>query len=573
MNANEKTTFENLVSHMTQGERAQLLSKMRPLEGDSEKSDFESKKNSELEGDGVRLDEKLRGESIIYRFILWLRSVFSSTSSEEIYNADRVMSLYRRLNHEFPGLLDFRDKLLLGVFYEKLVELKKAADFFKPYLNEINLNPGAFFVYLGSFLVPEVTQRMNDEVDPNSFPLEREVTNELRISLLRKMDDILKEIPANNRAELYQCIVSVEWLSQFAKLPFERFISGFSGVITNSQVARFETVGAELSAFARILCNGKRIPSEALESIYLFSANEIVVASSAATDDNSRAKEFMDKASSFVAIIHGFITTVPLRLVNKVVFKNIQWQPEQFSGAEDWFVKFKEQWKRLFEQQWKRWLRAKRKSQMSMQLLENFKIDDIPLLPDRPWAEMWGGIPFRFENTAGFLYWFVSKKMHYASEPLKILLLEGQFINKENKVEFSETLNSLDETSRAMYDMAESLSRTGQTGLVFDKLAADHLRTLPAQSKIDSLIAENETKVQKMRDTFCSCVRTMKKILDGVFGEKRDSVYEGISNLASVRGGDNAEFRSKLLESQRQFEAAFSVLKELEQIDVPLETK
>ena len=62
MNANEKTTFENLVSHMTQGERAQLLSKMRPLEGDSEKSDFESKKNSELEGDGVRLDEKLRGE-------------------------------------------------------------------------------------------------------------------------------------------------------------------------------------------------------------------------------------------------------------------------------------------------------------------------------------------------------------------------------------------------------------------------------------------------------------------------------------------------------------------------------
>ena len=131
MNANEKTTFENLVSHMTQGERAQLLSKMRPLEGDSEKSDFESKKNSELEGDGVRLDEKLRGESIIYRFILWLRSVFSSTSSEEIYNADRVMSLYRRLNHEFPGLLDFRDKLLLGVFYEKLVELKKAADFFQ----------------------------------------------------------------------------------------------------------------------------------------------------------------------------------------------------------------------------------------------------------------------------------------------------------------------------------------------------------------------------------------------------------------------------------------------------------
>ncbi len=393
------------------------------------------------------------------------------------------------------------------------------------------MNPGAFYVYLGSFLVPEVTQRMNVEVDPNNLPLDREVTNELRSSLLRKMDDVLKGIPADNRAELYQCAVSVEWLSQFVKLPFDRFISGFSGTITNSQVARFETVSAELNAFARILCNGKKVPSEALESIYLFSAKEIVVASSVATDDDSRAKEFMDKASSFIAIIHGFITTVPLRLVNKVVFKNIQWQAEQFSGAEDWFVKFKEQWKRLFEQEWKRWIRAKRKSQMSMQLLENFKIDDIPLLPDRPWAEMWGGIPFRFENTAGFLYWFVSKKMHSASDPLKTLLLEGQFVNKENKVEFSETLNSLDEASSAMYDMAESISRTGQAGLVFDKLAADHLRTLPAQSKIDSLMMEQETKVQKIRDTFCSCVRSMKKILDGVFGSSIKSTIISISNF------------------------------------------
>ena len=571
MNANEKTTFENLVSQMSQGERAQLLSKMRPLEGDAEKSDFEPKKNSEFDGDGIRIEEKLRGESIIYRFILWLRSIFSSTPSEEIYNSDKVMFLYRRVNHDFPGLLDYRDKLLLGVFYEKLVELKKAADFFRPYLNEINSNPGAFYVYLGSFLVPEVTQKMNSEVDPNNLPLDREVTNELRSSLLRKTDDVLREIPANRRAELYQCAVSAEWLWQFTRLPFDRFISGFSGEITNSQVARFETVRAELVAFARILCNGTRIPSEALESIYLFSAKEIVVATSTATDDGSRAKEFMDKASSFIAIIHEFITTVPLRLVNKIVFKNIQWQPDQFSGAEDWFVKFKEQWKRLFEQQWKRWLRAKRTSQMSTQLLENFKIDTVPLLPERPWAKMWGGIPFRFENTAGFIYWFVSNKMHSASEPLKILSQEGQFVNKENKVEFSDILSKLDEASNSMYDMVENLSRTGQTGLVFDKLAADHLRTLPAQSKVDSLIVEHEAKVQKIRDSFCSCVRAMKKILDGVFGEKRDSVYEGISNFASIQGSDNAEFRANLLESQRLFEAAFSILKELEQIDVPLD--
>ncbi|MBR5096252.1 MAG: hypothetical protein IK094_03995 [Treponema sp.] len=563
------STFERLVSLISEDERKDLLDKMRPLEGDPDSRSLESVKDPSMRADEIVLEENLKQESIIYRLILWLRSILTSTTTQQLYNDDKIMSLFRKLNREYPGLVDYRGALLLGIFYEKLLELRKAADFFRPYLDVIYENIGGFYVFLGSIVAPEVTQRMNSEVDPMSLPIDREVTGELRASFLRKMDDVIKEIPSHRRAYLYQCAASVDWLYQFTRLPFERFVSAFANGLSDSQVARFESVTSELNAFSKVLCNGKSMPAEAFESIYLFSAKKMVPASSEAKDEDSRAKEFMDKANSFFTIIHMFINSVPLRYVNKVVYNNIQWQPEQFSGAEDWFAKYKDHWKKLFDEQWNAWLKEKRRVGLNKRLKENFDIESVPLLPDRPWAQMWGGIDFHYENTAGFLLWFVSKKQNEVVEPLKILLLEGQFVNKDNRAEFANTLNELSQISSRMYSFEEDISNKGQTGMVFEKLASEHLRTLAAQSKIDTLIIEKEAIVKSTKNSFCDQARSVLNILNGVFAEKKDTRYDGIQNLASIQGSQNANFRASLMKSKTVFAAALDVLKELEQIDIP----
>lgn len=563
------TTFERLVSLISEDERKALLEKMRPLEGDPDSRSLESVKDPAMNADEIVLEENLKQESLLYRLILWLRSILTSTAAEQLYNDDKIMALFRKLNREYPGLLDYKGALLLGIFYEKLLELKKAADFFRPYLDAIYENIGAFYVFLGSIVVPEVTQRMNEDVDPSRLPLDREVTVELRSSYLRKMDDVIKEIPPHRRSFLYQCAASVDWLYQFTRLPFERFIGAFSNGISDSQVARFETVTGELNAFAKVLCNGKTLPAEAFESVYLFSAKKIVPASSEAKDDDSRAKEFMDKATSFMTIIHMFINSVPLRYVNKVVYNNIQWRPDQLSGGEDWFARYKEHWKKLFDEQWASWLKEKKKAGLNKHLQESFGIDKVPLLPDRPWADIWGGVTFHFENTAGFLNWFVSKKQDEVLEPLEILLLEGQFVNKENRAEFANTLNELSQISSSVYNLSEDLAKTGQTGMIFEKLASEHLRSLAAQSKIDTIIIEKEAFVKASKNAFCNCSRSILNILNGIFAEKKDTRYDGIQNLASIQGGQNANFRASLMQSQKVFAAALDVLKELEQIDIP----
>ena len=112
----DPTTFERLVSLISEDERKALLEKMRPLEGDPDNRSLESVKDPSMNADEIVLEENLKQESIFYRFILWLRSLLTSSTAEQLYNDDKVMSLFRKINREYPGLVDYRGALLLSIF-------------------------------------------------------------------------------------------------------------------------------------------------------------------------------------------------------------------------------------------------------------------------------------------------------------------------------------------------------------------------------------------------------------------------------------------------------------------------
>ena len=561
-------TFDRLVSSISDSERKILLDKMHALAGDPTTQEMESEDREES-GDLISIEDKLKAESIFYRFIVWLRSVFTNSTKEEVYNQDQVMSLFRKVDHSYPGLLDYKSGYLLSIFYQKLGELKVAAEFFRPYLEAAYENPGAFYVFLGSIICPEVTQEMDEQVDPYSLPLTREVTGELRSSFLRKMEEIIKNIPSHKRSYMYTCVTTIEWFYQLLKLPFDRFKNSFAQGIVDSYCCKFEVCSSELSAFSKVLCNGGPVPEEAITSLYLFSSNKIIPIDSEATDDDGRMKEFMDKATANISMIHMFVKTVPLRQVCRIAFNNVQWSPENFRGAEDWFVKYKEHWKKLFEQKWESWLRDKKKAMINSQLSSVFELEDFPMLPHRPWTQMWEGIPFHFEYTSGFIFWFMEQKYNEAVQPLKMLLLEGAFDNKDNRQEFANTLNDIMQVSNDVHQVNEDLSSMGQIGLVFDKIAANHLRTLQAQSKIESTMLNLEASVQNIKKNFCNDCRSIVKIVDGALGDRKDTRYDGVSNLNMLKGFGNATFKQNLKDSKDLFAAALDMIRELEPIDLP----
>ena len=154
----KKDAFDRLVAGLSSEDRAEMLyninKNLSPTVELTENSTTDSSAN-------VSLHTKYAQESFFYRLILWFRSLLCKKNVESIYNDDIISALARRVNKNHPGLINHRIKVIDSIFYNRLKDLKEAADFFKPYFQNIKDNSGEFYVFLGSFIIPEMVAEIN----------------------------------------------------------------------------------------------------------------------------------------------------------------------------------------------------------------------------------------------------------------------------------------------------------------------------------------------------------------------------------------------------------------------------
>jgi hypothetical protein len=566
----QKNSFDELVAGINADERRFLLEKLK--QGVTDVSVQNMKMSGEDVSDNRSVQSMIKEESVIYRFILWLRSVFTRETEEEIYNRDLIAGVSHKINKIHPGLLDYQHMLLQSLFYEKLKELKQCADFFKPYIAVMNDNTGEFYAFLSTFIAPEIADSINREADPYSIPFDRLLTNELRTSLLRKLDTAMRDISPGSKQTLYSAVRSIEWLRQFTALPYLHFISQFTAIISDSYTCPFSNAETDLPSFARVLSNGLPVSNEVLEALFLFQRRKSVTTLELDADSEKALKEFLKKSVSTFSMIQMFITTVPVITIGRIVFKDYGWQAESFGGAEDWFVKFREHWKKVFDERWESWLRDRKKNQLSVVLSSNFGLRGFPELPYRPWADLWGGVPFSCEMTAGFLAWFKANRYSGVMSVLTILMVEGAFINNENRTEFSEAVNDFAAANQKIESFVDSIAPEGNVGAAFDKIASEHIRSLKGQARIDSLILNAEAGIHEIDVSFCKQCRVIENIFHGILDAVKDKHYESIQNLMTIRGQENRAFRDKMAEVRNILKNAQQLLAEIEPLDLPHQT-
>lgn len=567
MNENQhRGSFDELVAGISSDERKYLLAKINQ----NREHSFPLVQPAREETDGFTLDIKLNSESFLYKLFLWIRFLVSKKHRLEIYNNDLIRTLARKINKNHPGIVDMQNGLILSLFYEKLKELKNAADFFKPYFNIFNENPGKFYVFMSTFIAPEIASSINAEADPYSVPFEKEGTKEVRSSLLKKMEGILKDIPQKSRAVMYDAVKSLNWLKRFSELPYMHFLAQFTAIVSETYTCPFTNAQTDFNALASVLSDARSIPNEALEALFLFPQRKGGATVELDQDTEKSMREFLSKSAAGISMVQMFISTVPFFALGKVIFSDYDWQIETFGGAEDWFVKFKEEWKIVFDERWESWLRDRKKSQLADVLMENFGILSFPELPYRPWANLWGGVPFRCEMTGGFLYWFATVKYEEVMGVLNVLVLEGVFLNNDNRAEFSEAMNKFAEINHQVQLFGESLNEKGSVGSVFAKLIADHVRTLKGQNMVNSIILNAETSVRGWESSFCDCCRTIEKVLAGILDdEKTDKKYESIQNLMTIKGRENRAYRDNLQAEREVLLESHKILAEIEPLDLP----
>ncbi len=562
----ENNSFDRLVTGLSDSERKDLLEKMQAGAGSQNTASMHSVDDYVELGNFA---EQIKQESIFLRIWLWLKSIFTNSGVEELYNERKIAYIARRLNKTAPDLIDYGREIILSSFYNKLVELKLCADFFRPYLAAIDDNDGDFYVFLGSFMMEQVTQEMDKNVDPYSNSIEVGAKPEVRMGLLRKMDDILSTISQNERRGMYAAVRSVEWIKNFCHINFTRMMNYFTSLTDGVNTCSFGSIAGELGDFAKVMCNGIPVQEAVLEALYLFSIKKRHVIADE-TPGATPAREFIEKAHAQLSMIDMFIQTVPLKLLCCVVFNDVNPNIGTFTGGEDWYAKYKAKWKKLFDQKWSQWSNDCKKENLRHSLTMNFKLENFPVIPNRPWKKMWGsGIHFRYELTGGFLLWYFKETFQTHELTLKTLMLEGDFVKKDNRVEFTDSFNALVQVSIDLANFGRRVSDAGDIGVLLGKLGEEKMRTIQGAQKAESVMRSAESDMASIIIHFGDAVRIIELCLAGVFGERTDSRYDGLTNLNHVQGHQNEEFKVKLKEARESLGNALEMLKELEPVDGP----
>jgi len=569
-------TFDRMVSGISREERKSILEKLQ----NQELQDFpaESIENSinedvSFDEDTPDLETSLKKESIFFRFWLWFKALVKSDSVQNVYNNELVAEMAKKLSKNIPDLIDYRRRYLLAMFYNSLVEMKHCIDFFKPYVELYEENDGAFLILLGSIIMPGVDSQIETEVDPYTMPFDRQITGELRVSLIHKMDDILKDLPAKERAIMYSGARSIEWLKHFVKLPIENFLSKFSPGFDGTYCCNFGTIDSELAQCARILVKGYKISNAVLEALYLFSVRNKSEELSELDSNSGGAAEFIQKANTELSMINSFITNVPLNTVGCIVYNNARWIAEPFGGGENWFVKFKSQWRKVFDSRWESWVRDCKKEKLRVRLQEYFALSSFPQFPYRPWKDVSTSLTFRYELTLGFLYFFYNNLYNEYLKPLKVVLLEGQFRQKDNQSEFAEQLNVLSTLNQEIKGLCEKLKESGEYGSIFAQFENRGLFNTQAEMQVDAVLNDMESAVSIIIRKFGNACRILGMIVAGVLGQSLDTRYDSLLNINTVHGHENKIFRQELNETQSGLIHVLEMLTEIEAIDVPVLAK
>lgn len=561
---NKKSSFDKLVAGLSSDERNAMLNNIN--RNASPSVQFSEEENRVPEKN-ITLRIKLRGESVFYRFILWIRGIIEKKNPEKIYNDDVLNALARRINREHPGILEYRNHNLDSVFYERLKMLKESADFFKPYFAFMEDNPGDFYVFLSSFVAPELAEKINSEADPFTLGFDSSDDTSIKNDLLKKLDSILKNIDGSEKSSLYSAVSSLNWLKLFTRLPYLHFISQFTNIVGSSFTCPYKNASNDFDAFAAVFTNVMSVQNEVLEAMFLFSQKKDLSKTAQQKDIEKGINEFLSVAKRHLIDIESFITGVPILKLGKIINNDYDWTPGNIEGVEAWFPSFRSHWRKILDVRWSQWLRERKKNLLSNNLMLDFGLTEFPVMKFRPWQELWLRVPFSCELTGGFLSWFEEEVYADVITPLNEVMMEGIFIRNENREEYSEGLNLFVQANTSIGELLNRLSPVGEYGQLFDDFSTNKIRSFQVQNQIDSMMATTESEIREAGKKFEKGCKMMEYVMRGIFDEQKDSIHEGLSNLNMIKGHQNRMWRDKIAKVREKIQKAAFYISELSPID------
>ena len=572
------SSFEELVSRLSAAERKALLERIKASIPVSGEPLYPASSAPKIRTAAATKEEEI---GLMTRLILFLRALFSGKSRDELVREDELKAIAYGIEQRQAGLIDKRRGLLLGSIVDELKGLRDAARFFYEALERsVDRDKVAFCAFLGSVELPETHDRLLSEANPHSIAaslaeLRGKVEDfEVRNAALTAFDAIFSDLPERGRRSMYQDLRSVLFLRRLSGFLFERLIGAFKTGLSAEPglAAPFFEVRELLLDLGDILFSMSDPPTiELMETIFFFAQREDTVRQG--DDALTRLGADIEKAEASLGRIRSFNAMVPFGDLLRLVSGDPGYMPRDLPGGEDWLAIYKAFWRDRIEADMTAW-RAEHRDRELLEEISAFVGDPGPAgFVNISREESESAPSLRYHLALVFLdAFFRGPFLREINRPLKIVLVDGEFYRKDNRVEFTDAFDSLLRLPELLPALDARLGPQGDIGMAW-RLAMKELGPAAVKRRktmsIARLLEEEAEQIVKREGV---ALRTIVHIIRGFMKGEAGGRYDSLANLALLDNkASNKDFLRSLDRAKDRCERALYLLSEVSGLDLTRE--
>ena len=558
--------LNRLASELSIDERTKLLEKLASHSSLGSAVLYEEPKD---EGEFVA-ETRYQELPWYFKIKYFILSFFNSRPPHKLYESDLMSQIYRKMEDENPGFYNFQKDILLSKFQEQIIILRDASRFFYNALDaSINRDKGGLIVFLGSLEMPVIHKHIILDTDPVSLAGNYKDLNEieLRQKAVKGFEDALAGITETDRNKMYNSARSLFCLKQLASFLFDRLINSFVfDSSSQGNICPAASVRDQLSSLNDILLSLKTTPPiTLLESLFIYVLMD--KSNEQNFDITNEMRRLLVQAEISLQAIRDFNLEVPLTKLLRCITRDPGLTPKNIGGGEDWYQVYRERWKHQVDENFLQFTRTRRQRDLENTFRYFLKGANIKMLENTGSNQNPLGINVSGSFCLSFLQTFHSVVfMGEINKFLRPILIEGDFLKKENRAEFTESYNNLIKLEDLISRFDRGLSPEGDFGKRYIQ-AKNDMSSLPVKRRKIQIIVEDAAQtagdiISQTREALAGMV----KILGGIQKKSADEKYDTLANLSVIAGRGNS-YNEGISESIIKLNKTLQLLDDIEAME------
>ena len=556
--------FDRLVSELSHDDRQQLLDRVRraaPL------TDAPLADPNAADAPHFDLAEEYEKLGWLQRVILGFRALLTGLARDAALLALLNHRIGTSIQRSHPGLVDIRHELLSPTAGEALQELSRALLPLRDACHDaLSLRRDQFVAYLLATLQPRLHERLLHETDPERVAAgttgfdgadSHAALASVRREMESRFDDAIASIPEAQRRSVYLSVVALHRLNELIQYDVAGLARRCSGA-----GARFTDIRAHFLSFANKLLTATRPPPEvAMQALLLFhydassngASGDTKTGQSADTGDDDIADDPAAARPSAVAqrleadlhatnvacdAVRAFGARLPVVATCRLVSGDVNWQPDEAVGGEDWYALARGYWRRRLTARFDVFARRRGLEQIRVDACAALGVAELPTVD--AYERVSEPAVGRHATTVGVLA-ALTNPLATGLRPLRILLTNGEFYRNDNRISFERSLADLQAAPRELASLGAALDDDGNQ-IADPREHADEL-------------------ARRLVGVGTGACTELTALLGGILEGKVGGQYDSITNRTTIGGRENRQLLDALAATRSMLETVASHLR------------